>query len=130
MTGRLSWRLAGAVAAGGALGAAARYGLAEAWPTSPDGFPWATFVINVTGCLAIGVLLGVDRRPAVRAFAGTGVLGGFTTFSSYAVQSDGLWRADRPWLAAGYLAGTVLAALGAAWLGATLVRRATCRRLP
>jgi CrcB protein len=119
----MSWRLTGAVAAGGALGSAARYGLAHAWPAPPHGFPWATFVINVTGCLAIGLLYGVDRRPAVRAFGGTGVLGGFTTFSTYAVESDGLWRADRPWLAVAYVAGTVAAALCAAWLGATLIRR-------
>jgi CrcB protein len=111
------------VAIGGALGAAARYGLGLAWPTPPHGFPWVTFVINVVGCLAIGVLYGVDRRPAVRLFAGTGMLGGFTTFSSYAVETDGLWRADRPWIAVGYLAGTVAAALSAAWLGAALIRR-------
>jgi CrcB protein len=111
------------VALGGALGSAARYGLGLAWPTPEHGFPWATFVINVVGCLAIGVLYGVDRRPAVRLFAGTGVLGGFTTFSAYAVQADGLWRADRPEIAIAYVAGTVAAALAAAWLGATLIRR-------
>jgi CrcB protein len=111
------------VALGGALGSAARYAVGLAWPTPPDGFGWATFGINVVGCLAIGVLYGVDRRPAVRLFAGTGVLGGFTTFSAYAVQSDGLWRADHPWIAVAYVTGTVAAALSAAWLGATLVRR-------
>ena len=123
MRARASWRLAATVAAGGALGSAARYGLAQAWPTPPQGFPWATFVTNVVGCLAIGLLLGVHRSPAVRAFVGTGLLGGFTTFSTYAVESDGLRRADQPLLAVGYAAGTVLTALCAAWLGATLIRR-------
>jgi CrcB protein len=120
---RLSGRLAVAVAAGGALGSAARYGLAQAWPTPPHGFPWATFVTNVAGCLAIGLLLGVRRTPTLRAFGATGVLGGFTTFSTFAVEGDGLWRADRPWLAVAYVAGTLAAALGAARLGTTLIRR-------
>jgi CrcB protein len=123
VSARVSWRLAGAVAAGGALGSAARYGLAQAWPTPAQSFPWATFVTNVVGCLAIGVLLGVHRSPVVRAFVGTGLLGGFTTFSTYAAESEALRRAGQPLLAAGYALGTVLTALGAAWLGATLVRR-------
>jgi CrcB protein len=120
---RISGRLAVAVAAGGALGSAARYGVAQAWPTPAHGFPWATFVTNVVGCLAIGLLLGVRRTRTVRAFVATGLLGGFTTFSTFAVEGDGLWRADRPWLAVGYVAATVVAALGAAWLGGTLIRR-------
>lgn len=123
MRARVSWRLVAAVAAGGALGSAARYGLAQAWPTPVQGFPWATFVTNVVGCLSIGLLLGVHRSPAVRAFVGTGLLGGFTTFSTYAVESDALRRAGQPLLAAGYVAGTVLTALCAAWLGAALIRR-------
>lgn len=123
MRHRISWRLTVAVAAGGALGSAARYVLAEAWPSAPHGFPWATFITNVTGCLAIGLLLGVGRPPAVRAFLSTGVLGGFTTFSTYAVQSDELWRADLPWPALAYLAGTLVAALAAVRLGTLAVRR-------
>jgi CrcB protein len=117
MTGRLT----AAVAAGGALGAAARYGLATAWPT--DGFPWATFVTNVVGCLAIGLLLGVERGPLLRAFAGTGLLGGFTTFSAYALQTSELWQAGRAWTALPYLTGTLLCCLAAARLGMTIVRR-------
>lgn len=112
-----------AVGMGGALGSAARYGVAQAWPTPAHGFPWATFVTNVTGCLAIGLLLGVRRTPTARAFGATGVLGGFTTFSTFAIEGDGLWRADRPWLAAAYVAGTLLVALAATWLGRTLIRR-------
>lgn len=116
------WTIA-AVAMGGALGAAARYGLAQAWPTPATGFPWATFAVNVTGCLAIGMLLGVQRRPLVRAFAGTGVLGGFTTFSAYAVETDGLWRAGRPGLAIAYVTATLACALAATGVGVLLVRR-------
>jgi CrcB protein len=123
MTARTPWRLALPVAAGGALGAAARYGVAQAWPTPAHGFPWATLAVNVTGCLAIGFLLGVDRSPRVRAFLGTGVLGGFTTFSTYAVEGHGLWESDRPAVAAAYVLVTLVAAVSAAWLGALVVRR-------
>lgn len=123
MTARLSWRSAQDVAAGGAIGAAARYGATTAWPTPPDGFPWATLAVNVTGCLAIGLLLGVDRHPRVRAFLGTGVLGGYTTFSTYAVETTDLWQADRPWHAVAYLLLTVVAALAAVRLGMLAARR-------
>jgi CrcB protein len=110
------------VALGGALGAAARYGLIVAWPHAPDGFPWATLVTNLSGCALIGVLMQlVTTRIAphrlVRPFFGTGVLGGFTTFSTYAVESRGLFAADRPGLAIGYLLGTLAGALGAVRLG-------------
>jgi CrcB protein len=115
-------RLIGAVATGGALGAAARHLLVQAWPAGPAGFPVATFVINVGGCLAIGALLGVRRGPMSRAFLGTGVLGGFTTFSAYAVQSDVLWRTGRPAVAVGYVLATLVCALAAVRLGTLLVR--------
>lgn len=110
----------GAVAAGGALGALARHGAGVALPS-----PWATFAINVVGCLLIGVLLVlvVEWRPApplVRPFLGTGVLGGFTTFSTYAVDVHLLL--DRPVVAAAYLVGTLLSALAATWLGVRVTR--------
>jgi CrcB protein len=71
-------RLLAAVAAGGALGSAARHGLDLALPQ-----PWATVVVNVSGCLLIGALVARHRHAALlRAFLGTGVLGGYTTFST------------------------------------------------
>lgn len=124
----VSWRLAGAVAAGGALGAAARYLAGLAWPAAPHGFPVATFAVNVSGCLAIGVLLGVHRGPAARAFLGTGVLGGFTTYSAYAVETTALWDAGRPATAVGYAAATLVCALAATRLGILLARRRPLRR--
>lgn len=112
-----------AVAAGGVLGALARYGLTAAFPTRPGGFDWAVFGINVSGCFAIGVvtsLLGGSPRanPLLRPFLVTGVLGGFTTFSTYAVtvQRDISHGAAR--IALLYAAVTVVAALPAAWAGA------------
>jgi CrcB protein len=80
----------GAIAAGGVLGALSRAGIQAAFPHPPTGFPWATFGINLAGCLLIGVLMAVigarPTGPLVRPFLGVGVLGGFTTFSTYVVD--------------------------------------------
>jgi CrcB protein len=119
------------VAAGGALGSLARWGAGLALPTGPDGFPWTTLGINVLGSLLIGALIalvadaGTGRRaahPLARPFLGTGVLGGFTTFSGYAVEGQQLLLGARYAAAAGYLLGTAGAALLAAWAGLALVR--------
>lgn len=111
-----------AVATGGALGALARYALATAWPTAPGHPPWATLVTNLLGCALIGALMqAVTTRIAphrlLRPFLGTGVLGGFTTFSTYAVETRDLLAAHRPALALGYALGTLLGALLAVRLG-------------
>ncbi|SDY18425.1 CrcB protein [Micromonospora pattaloongensis] len=116
------------VAAGGALGSAARYGLALAWPAPPASFPWATLLTNLTGCVLIGALMqAIAVRTAphrlLRPFLGTGVLGGFTTFSTYAVETRALLAAGRPALAAGYVLGTLAGALVAVRLGMLVVRR-------
>ncbi|MGW3911705.1 fluoride efflux transporter CrcB [Streptomyces sp. NPDC005070] len=123
-----------AVSLGGSMGAAARYGAGLLWPT-PDGtFPWTTFTINVVGCAVIGVLmvLVTDVRSVhrlARPFFGTGVLGGFTTFSTYAVDIRELVGTGHPGTGLGYLAATLCAALAAVWLGTTATRRAlTWRR--
>ena len=117
-----------AIAAGGALGAVAREVVGESWPTAPGGFPWGTFLINVSGCLLIGILMAVlgglsTHHRLVRPFLGVGILGGFTTFSTYAVQSHELVRSGHPVVAMVYLGGTVLAALLAVVVGVVLVRR-------
>ena len=116
------------IALGGALGAAGRYGLAEALPHSPDAFPWSTLLANVTGCLAIGVLmvLVVERVSAsrlVRPFFGTGLLGGFTTFSTYAVDTRAMLAAGRPAVAASYLLGTLVLGLLAVVIGLRATER-------
>jgi fluoride exporter len=117
------------VAAGGVLGAEARYGVGRLLPQAPDAFPWATFLINAVGCLLIGVLMVTITeltRPhrLARPFLGVGVLGGFTTFSTYTVDVQRLLLAERPGTAASYLAGTLVVALLAVWLGATATRTA------
>ncbi|MFD7413136.1 fluoride efflux transporter CrcB [Kitasatospora purpeofusca] len=115
------------VAVGGALGAVARYGAGLLWPTGPSAFPWTTLLVNVVGCAVIGVFLvviteGRPAHPLVRPFFGTGVLGGFTTFSTYAVDFRRLVAEGRPGPAAGYLALTLLAALAAVWAAAAATR--------
>ncbi|RAO24289.1 putative fluoride ion transporter CrcB [Micromonospora noduli] len=123
-----------AIAAGGVLGALARAGLQHAVPHPPTGFAWATFTINTFGCLLIGVLMAVlghldGGPPLARPFLGVGVLGGFTTFSTYAVDVQQAIVVSAPGTALAYLAATVLGALAAVALGdavtAGLLRRAT-----
>jgi fluoride exporter len=113
-----------AVGAGGAVGGLARDGVERAVQHPAGGFPWATFGTNVAGCLLIGVLMvSVDELPAhrlARPFLAVGVLGGFTTFSTQAVEAQQAVAAGAAGLAVLYLAGTLLAALGAAWAGSML----------
>lgn len=117
-----------AVALGGGLGALARYGLSLGMPHRAGEFPWATFATNVTGCVLIGalmVLLTETTAPPhrlVRPFLGVGVLGGFTTFSTYAVEVQQLLGTGHPWVAAAYLTGTVTGALAAVQVGIVTVR--------
>lgn len=129
---RTEWRaqapVVAAVAAGGALGATVRYALTLAWPTPAGGFPWATFWTNVSGCAAMGVLMVLvtevwAAHRLLRPFLGTGVLGGFTTFSTYAVDIRGLVDAGRPGVGLAYLAATLCAALAAVWLASAAARR-------
>jgi fluoride exporter len=117
------------VAVGGALGALGRWGVAEGLPSSGGGLPWATLMVNLTGCLLIGVLLAVlleryPRSPWLRPFLATGVLGGYTTYSTFAVDVVRLVADDAPALAAGYVAASVLGGLVAVVAGLLLGRAA------
>jgi fluoride exporter len=116
------WSTLGVISAGGVLGALARYGLQSAYPAPAGGFAWATFGINVAGCLLIGIVIvfATESRRAhrlLRPFLATGVLGGFTTFSTYIVGIQHQLAAGAPRTALLYAAGTALAALTAAWAG-------------
>ncbi len=114
-----------AVALGGAAGALLRHGVDVVAPVPPLGFPWPTLVVNTTGSAALAALLvvtAVQRRPVLRAFLGPGLLGGWTTLSTYAEQGRRLLEAGRPGLALGYLLGTVAACLVGCVLGAALAR--------
>jgi CrcB protein len=117
------------IAAGGALGGLARWSLTHLLPQQ-GGLPWATFIANVSGCLALGALMVVllEVRPPgryARPFAGVGLLGGFTTFSTYTSETRDLLLDGRAPLAMTYLFGTLLVCLAATWAGMALTRRLT-----
>ena len=117
------------VGTGGFAGAVLRYAaglLAQRW--LPAGFPFGTFVVNVTGCFAMGVLAAwFDRQgagPGVRLLVLTGLLGGYTTFSAFAFETLALARGGSVAAAVVNAAGQVLAGLCAVALGAALARAA------
>jgi len=115
-------------ALGGALGALGRWAVAEALP-SPGGWPWSTVLVNLTGCFLLGALLaGLAFRSAepawVRPFLAVGVLGGYTTYSTFAVEVVGLVDDGSPLLAAGYVLVSVVGGVAAVALGALALRRA------
>jgi CrcB protein len=121
------WDIALVVAAGGALGGGARYLLNVAWPTGTGHFPWATFVENVVGCFLLGSLmvLLLDVWPPTRygrPFLGVGVLGGFTTFSTYTAETDALLRRGQVPMALTYFFGSLAVGLLATWIGLNLTR--------
>lgn len=110
--------LIGLVALGGALGTSARFGVERLLGTS-EGLPVGTLTVNLVGAFVLGALIeglalrGSDagRRRAARLLAGTGFLGGFTTYSALAVESDALLRDGRVGLAVAYALTTVVAGL-------------------
>ena len=115
-------------AAGGA-GAILRYALAL-WVDgrAGPGFPWGTFTVNVTGCFAIGVLATLADEhaaiaPTTRLFLVTGLLGGFTTFSTFGMETWQLIEDGSAWLALANAGGSVIAALVAVVLGAGVARQ-------
>ncbi|MFF4759240.1 fluoride efflux transporter CrcB [Streptomyces sp. NPDC001292] len=129
---RRAWRaqtpVVAVVALGGAFGATARYAVSQWLPAPAGGFPWAIFWINVFGCAVIGVFMVVitdvwGAHRLVRPFFGTGVLGGFTTFSTYAVDIQRLVDSGHARTGLAYLAATPCAALAAVWLAMTAARR-------
>jgi CrcB protein len=116
------------VATGGALGSAARY-LLSGWTLHHMvewRFPLGTFLVNVLGCLAVGVLGGLVVKhdllsPEARLFLFTGVAGGFTTFSAFGLETFYLLRRGEALVAGGYVAASVVAGLLVLWLGFALV---------
>jgi fluoride exporter len=117
-----------AVALGGGIGAAGRYGLDRLIERrSFSVFPWSTFTINVTGCLVIGFLIAavVDRHVGpswLRVGVVMGVVGGYTTFSTFAQETLDLLEESRPLLALAYAAGSVGLGVAAVVAGLALGR--------
>nr|WP_296073267.1 CrcB family protein [uncultured Actinoplanes sp.] len=132
---RRAWPVPAVISAGGVIGAEARYGLSVAWPHPTDGFAWSTFVTNVSGCLLIGVLMVViaevlPRQRLLRPFVGVGILGGYTTFSTYVLDVHQAATAGAATVALIYLAVTLVAALAAVWAGSALTAAVLRGRAP
>lgn len=119
-----------AVAIGGAIGACARYAAELAAPVSGTSWPWATFVVNISGALILGMLLAVaeakfpDPKASVlarryRPFLITGVLGGYTTFSTFMVEAHGLINGGASVKAVAYIVTSVVLGVVAYLVGLT-----------
>jgi len=116
------------VALGGAFGSLLRYFVAgavqsAAWP----GFPWGIFVVNITGGLVMGVVielgaLKLNFTPEIRAFLTVGILGGYTTFSTFSLDSALLIQRGAYGLAATYMAGSAILSVAALFAGMFLIR--------
>jgi CrcB protein len=116
------------VGIGGALGALARFG-AQNWIGGlPNGFPIATFLINIVGSIAMGVLVGVLAKTTpqyqneIRLFVAVGIFGGFTTFSSFSLDAITLIERGDILLATIYIVGSVLLSLAGLWMGMLAMR--------
>jgi fluoride exporter len=113
------------VLAGGVVGTGLRWAIEQAVPTSPRGWPWATFGINLTGAFVLGLLLeflarsGSDTgwRRRARLFGGTGLCGAFTTYSTLALEITSLGRDGVPWWGLAYGVSSVALGVLAAWAG-------------
>ena len=115
------------IALGGMLGATARFKLTEALPTEAGHFPWATFWTNLSGSFALGFLLIVllERFPPtryLRPFLATGILGAYTTMSTYAVETALLFKDDHAATGLLYGVGSLVAGLLVAYAGIVLAR--------
>jgi CrcB protein len=125
--------LLSAVALGGAVGSLGRYAVELALPHPPAGLPWGTMTVNITGSMAMGVLVVWvlsmhDPHPWLRPFLGVGVLGGWTTFSTYALDFHSLVVTGHGAEGAAYLFGSLVVGLVAVGLGVSLGERLFGRR--
>lgn len=112
VAGRLLPEAVALVALGGSLGATGRWAIGTLFDTEPGVWPWPTFIVNVIGCALIGLAVGrIERGSLPWDFGVTGLLGGFTTMSSFAVELNDLVDADRSSMAVVY--GAVTLASGA-----------------
>jgi CrcB protein len=123
----------GAIAFGGALGAPARYGISQLVDVTPGTFPWGTFWTNITGSFALGFLFVVllERFPPsryLRPFVASGFLGAFTTYSTFAMETDLLVKNGHVAVALAYAVGSLVGGFAAVWAGVVLARVAPITR--
>lgn len=119
------------VALGGGIGAMLRYHAGRAVTTAAGPnmvFPWGTFLINVSGSLLMGILAGWLAREggseSLRLLLGVGVLGGFTTFSAFSLETALLMQRGLYGMAGTYVLGSILAGIAGLFLGLSLMRGA------
>ncbi len=122
------WAIYGAVFAGGMLGGTTRFLVGLALPAEPGAIPWGILMVNLAGAFVLAVLLaGWLRRGHVahpwRPFLATGILGAFTTWSTFMADTESLVRAGAPWLAGVYLVGATALGIAAAGLGWWVAQR-------
>jgi CrcB protein len=131
-TSRVELGVLAAIAAGGALGAPARYEVAQIIHVAKDTFPWATFWTNVSGSFVLGfsLILLIERFPPsryLRPFFATGFLGAFTTFSTFAVETDLLVKDGHAAIGVAYALASLVAGFAAVWAGIMAARVADTR---
>jgi len=125
----LNWQLLLLIAVGGALGAVLRYAVTLAGiAIAGANYPWGTLVANVLGSFAMGLLIGgglsrFELTPELRAFAAVGILGAFTTFSTFSLDAVILFENGRRSAAALYVLASLVLSIGGLALGFLLVRR-------
>lgn len=132
--GRTGWWQLALLVLGGGLGTSLRYLLEEAFGPAAGQVPWVTFAINVAGSFALGVVLtALAARPPGRAHrtlrlcVGTGLIGGFTTYSTFILEVDGLLGGGQVWSGLAYALGSVLAGVAAATAGVLAGQRLSSR---
>jgi CrcB protein len=121
---RPDWAALSVVSLGGVIGAESRYGAALALGHSV----WSTLLVNASGCLCLGILVAVldavtSPHRLYRLFLGVGILGGYTTFSTFSLDTFRLLDSGRPGTAALYLGGALLTAFGGVWAGSVLTSK-------
>jgi CrcB protein len=126
-------RVLAAVALGGSLGAPARYGISVLVHITPGTFPWGTFWTNLSGSFALGLGMAflLERFPPsryLRPFAATGFLGAFTTYSTFALETDLLTHNGHAGIALAYAAASLVGGFTAVWVGLSLGRAVPIRR--
>jgi len=116
------------VGIGGAIGAIARYAASVAIGSFANGFPIWTFLVNIIGSVAMGVLIGVlakytpQYQNEIRLFVAVGIFGGFTTFSSFSLDAITLFERGEFGLGAIYIVGSVILSLTGLWMGLLAMR--------
>lgn len=117
------------VAMGGAIGSMARFGVSSlvVKQVNPVNFPWGTFSVNVLGCMLAGVFLLVAESmqsisQEARLFVVTGLLGGFTTFSAFGIETLGLLRRGEMLIAISYASLSIIVGVLAMWLSYSLLK--------